>query len=251
MSSKRNSKNESDIEAKQNALKLAEIDLQKYREGEYVQALKDVEGRIETARSDLENVCLGSDGGQSLFCAFTLPEAMDSVVAVEVVVNIQLASGSLPAWWQLAPGGCRFGALHSSAYLPRSSTCVDFWRGEAAGPSQEYLVGVPHLGNQAQIHVAFSVPSNTPRSLDATDLYFAARIDIGDDSTKTCAGCDVPACLVLNSIGIGLPPDRIRALVTPGPGDANRVTWQGGANASCSAVPARRPTWGQLKSLYR
>src|SRR2546425_176891 len=134
------------------------------------------------ARSDLENVCLGSDGGQSLFCAFTLPEAMDSVVAVEVVVNIQLASGSLPAWWQLAPGGCRFGALHSSAYLPRSSTCVDFWRGEAAGPSQEYLVGVPHLGNQAQIHVAFSVPSNTPRSLDATDVYFAARIDIGDDS---------------------------------------------------------------------
>ena len=49
------SQNESDIEAAKNALDLAKIDLKKYVEGEFIQALEDVEGRIETARSDLEN----------------------------------------------------------------------------------------------------------------------------------------------------------------------------------------------------
>jgi HlyD family secretion protein len=48
------SQNESDIEAAKNALDLAKIDLEKYVKGDFVQALKDVEGRIETARSDLE-----------------------------------------------------------------------------------------------------------------------------------------------------------------------------------------------------
>jgi HlyD family secretion protein len=49
------SQNESDIEAQKNALDLARIDLEKYIMGDYVQALKDVEGRIKTAESDLED----------------------------------------------------------------------------------------------------------------------------------------------------------------------------------------------------
>jgi multidrug efflux pump subunit AcrA (membrane-fusion protein) len=48
------SQNESDIEAAKNVLDLAKIDLEKYEKGDFIQSLKDVEGRIETARSDLE-----------------------------------------------------------------------------------------------------------------------------------------------------------------------------------------------------
>ena len=44
-----------DIEKAENARRLAEIDLRKYKLGDYVQALKDVDGRIETAKSDLES----------------------------------------------------------------------------------------------------------------------------------------------------------------------------------------------------
>lgn len=47
--------NETDIEKAKNALDLAKIDLEKYKEGDYQQALLGVEGRIETAKSDLEN----------------------------------------------------------------------------------------------------------------------------------------------------------------------------------------------------
>jgi multidrug efflux pump subunit AcrA (membrane-fusion protein) len=49
------SQNESDIEAAKNVLTLAEIDLKKYKEGDYIQALKDVDGRMEMAKSDLED----------------------------------------------------------------------------------------------------------------------------------------------------------------------------------------------------
>jgi multidrug efflux pump subunit AcrA (membrane-fusion protein) len=45
--------NESAIEAAKNARDLAKIELEKYREGDYVQALKDIDGKIETANSDL------------------------------------------------------------------------------------------------------------------------------------------------------------------------------------------------------
>jgi HlyD family secretion protein len=47
--------NVSDTALAENNYDLAKIDLQKYIEGDYIQSLKDVEGRIETARSDLEN----------------------------------------------------------------------------------------------------------------------------------------------------------------------------------------------------
>lgn len=47
--------NTTEIEKAKNALELANIDLEKYIKGDFVQALKDVDGRIETARSDLES----------------------------------------------------------------------------------------------------------------------------------------------------------------------------------------------------
>jgi multidrug resistance efflux pump len=49
------SQNESDIEAAKNALDLAKLDLEKYRDGDYIQALEMVKGQIETARSDVES----------------------------------------------------------------------------------------------------------------------------------------------------------------------------------------------------
>ena len=46
---------QTDIEKAKNDRDLAKIDLEKYVKGDFIQSLKDVEGRIETARSDYEN----------------------------------------------------------------------------------------------------------------------------------------------------------------------------------------------------
>jgi HlyD family secretion protein len=48
------SQNESDTKTAETVLELARIDLIKYEEGDYPQSLKDVEGRIKIAESDLE-----------------------------------------------------------------------------------------------------------------------------------------------------------------------------------------------------
>jgi multidrug resistance efflux pump len=46
--------NESDIKGAEIAWELAKIDLRKYQEGDYPQSLKDVDGRISSAQSDME-----------------------------------------------------------------------------------------------------------------------------------------------------------------------------------------------------
>jgi|GEM_PF-217409 len=48
------SQNDSDIQTKKTALELAKIDLEKYQKGDFPQKLKDVDGRIKVAESDLE-----------------------------------------------------------------------------------------------------------------------------------------------------------------------------------------------------
>jgi multidrug resistance efflux pump len=48
------SQNESDLQTKRTTLELAQIDLEKYEKGDFPQSLKDVEGRIKIAESDLE-----------------------------------------------------------------------------------------------------------------------------------------------------------------------------------------------------
>ena len=48
------SQNESDIEAAKNTLDLAKIDLEKYKKAEFIQALEDVDGRINVVRADLQ-----------------------------------------------------------------------------------------------------------------------------------------------------------------------------------------------------
>ena len=49
------SQNISDIEAAKNALALAKLEKAKYEEGDYIANLKEIQGKLETAKSDLED----------------------------------------------------------------------------------------------------------------------------------------------------------------------------------------------------
>lgn len=207
------------------------------------------------AQHDLTSGCGQVEGMQSLVCAFRLPHAVDQVIAIEVVVDVQHADAELPPWWELAPLGCREGVLQFSPEAPPGGACVDFWQGEATGPDRPtYIVMEPYgEPNQARIYFGIAVPADQPRTLNDTDMYFAARLDLGNEKTLLCEGCQQPACLVLNSILIGRTPGAPGGdlvLSMPGPDHANWATWQGGG-VDCGAVPVRRSSWGRLKSLYR
>jgi hypothetical protein len=207
------------------------------------------------AQSNLAAACDTDLGEQTLDCAFTLGSALDSVVALEVVIDVQVSGPALPDWWQLAPGGCRENALIGRTVFPAGSPCVDFWRGWASPAKQAYYYGGLPRGGASQARIVLTcalVPDSAVR-LEAATMYHAVRLVLRNQSTTLCDGCAPPACFVLNSILVGRRPDAQGGnllLQAPGPDLANRATWQGGAG-ECAAVPTRPESWSRIKSLYR
>ncbi len=214
---------------------------------------------LGTSAHDRSNPCDTNVGDQKLFCAFRLPFAADSVLGLELVVDVQHSAASMPSWWMFAPGGCRAGSLRPAFDFTGRSSCRDFFLGNATGSLQSYTVGQPHGGaNQARIQMAAAMlPSFGYATLNDTDMYYAAVLTIPNDFTvggTVCSGCAGPACLVLNSILVRRQPGTAGgdiSLTVPGPDGANFATWQGGVGAACAAVPVRAVTWGQIKGLYR
>jgi hypothetical protein len=189
----------------------------------------------------------------SLFPAFVLATAVDSVYAMELVIDVDVAADPLPAWWRLDPTGCRAGGWLASASLLGS--CSDPWAGSGVAAAQGWLPGTPGgSGRHARLLVAAGAAPGSFVTLEPDVPYTACRVVLKSINTLTCAGCSTPACMVFNSLLIRrLPGSSVEEVFlasgeTPG---ANWVKWQGGLGADCAAVPAQRTTWGAVKALYR
>ncbi len=211
-----------------------------------------------TGADDAPAVCLTNEGATELFCAFTLDAPIPDVIGIEVVVDIQHSAGQLPDWWHMqGKGECRDGSLLASGDFSTNGVCVDPWL-NLGGGLVLYDPGLPRgQPSQARIHGTYAIPSDQARELVTGEMYYGLKIVLRNDRSVfpfECTGCTQPACLVLNQITLlrvpSADPPEI-PLVRPGPGNANRVTWKGGTAADCTAVPIRKTTWGQIRSLYR
>jgi hypothetical protein len=208
---------------------------------------------------NIASLCMSNIGSSDLYVAFRMPFPADSVIGLEVVVDVQHASTAMPDWWRFDPGRCRSGQLVAQFEFELNPFCVDPWGADTpAGGLVDYTVGQPRgLPSQARIRTVGSLLPQNPRALNDTDMYYAVRLSIMNGLTAppqtVCTGCPGAACLVLNSILVrrlpGAPGGDVM-LVQPGPGNANFATWQG-TSADCFQVPVRNRTWGQIKSLYR
>jgi hypothetical protein len=213
---------------------------------------------FEPAASPVKVFACSTDSDTlQLHVGFTLGQPVDNVIGLEVVVDIQHESATLPDWWRLDAAGCRAGALRSDARFGAVAGCADPWAGEGVAGFPSYTVTQPRGGaNQARIKAGIGVLPSAPRSLAADTPYHAIRLVLIADKASgigACVGCDQKACMVLNSIWIKRTPGAPGGDVfvsTPGPLEANWATWQG-AGANCSLVPVRRQTWGAVKSFYR
>jgi len=204
---------------------------------------------------DTSIACLTNDGASYLYCAFKLSEAVSDVIGIVVTVDMQHSLGTLPDWWEIqGEGQCRDGQLHVSGDYTQNSVCADPWHNLGEGTTAYY----PQVSEgRMRILGTYAVRSDSARSLAADTFYYGLTIVIGNERTvfpAECAGCNKPACLVLNNIRLLRGPDSVPVEVTiddPGAPGSNHVAWVGGAGADCSAVPVRASTWGRLKSLYR
>lgn len=202
--------------------------------------------------------CNSNIGENDLFCSFRMPYPADSVIGVEIVVDVQHSESPMPDWWRFDPGGCRQGSLGASFDFSTHFACTDFWFETPAGGLSSYTLGEPRgQSNQARILVAAQLLSQNYRQLDDTSLYYAAILQLRHTNTvippAECAGCASAACLVFNGLLVrrlpGAPGGDI-TISTPAPAGGNIATWQGNG-ADCQAVPARATSWGQVKGLYR
>jgi len=209
-----------------------------------------------TAAAQATFSCLDNTGQHELVAGFRLPQPVDSVIGVEVVIDLQIADATLTPWWELQAGGCREFLVNASADVSATS-CANPWGGNGAALVQDYQVGQPRGGaNQARMKVVVAVsPSDSARSLQGGVDYSALRVILPHQKSTglgACSGCSGDACLVLNSIWLRVLPGGSGDvyLEVPASAGAQQVTWQGSA-ADCAAVPVENPTWGRLKQLYR
>jgi hypothetical protein len=220
--------------------------------------------------------CDTNSGSEQLVCSFVLASPMSDVSGNEIVVDIVAGSAGLPAWWALRNiGSCRQTSLTQSLTPPAGSVnCTDWAGGFASGGIGAYNLGF--FGpNSARIVAATAVPASNLASLAANVEYFSMSFLINHAKTVgtgACAGCNVPVCILFQSLNLVTPVSaNNRKLYTGANYQGSQIAlWQNayatGVSLNC---PNNRPcettfgcttydptgthgsTWGAVKALYR
>lgn len=200
--------------------------------------------------------CEFNIGERRLVMTFVPGVAVTDVVGWTLVVDLVSDVTPLPPWWQVQPGGCRPGQMVAGMPSGFEGDCIAPWAANGSAVAQSFLYPRPGGdANQLRVVLGVGVPADQPFSLEAGQKYLAGILVLlfGSTTGEQCPGCSSPVCLVFNSTEIqrlpGAPGPGPGRFETPAPGLGNFCTWGGGT--SCTQVPARSRTWGQIKSLYR
>jgi hypothetical protein len=189
--------------------------------------------------------------------SFKLDQPLSGVVLVEAVIDVIIANSQpVPPWWEFF--GCRLGGIDADTDIhPGAVNCTDWSQAQGiavvAGYNHDGSIAPADTASHRRILVS-AVVSAPGKDLAANTDYFLLNFDLDALNTTGptgCAGCAVPACLVLNSLRFLTSSAAVVTLESPNTPGGNFVTWQGGAGASCALVPVRRTTWGLVKSMYR
>ncbi len=203
--------------------------------------------------------CDTEAGMNTLVASFRLDQPINSVALIEGVLDLIVANGQpVPAWWDFI--SCRPGSLNADATIyATAAACADWSPGTGfAGVIGYDGSGSIAPGDQAshrRIKVACTHDVPQP-NLAASQDYFLFNVQIDnfltiDTGGGECAGCSLPACIVLNSLRFLNTSFQVTLLETPNSAGSNFATWQGGSGANCMSVPVKQATWGAIKSLYR
>lgn len=208
--------------------------------------------------------CDTNAGTSALVGSFVPPADVVDANGLEITVDLASASTDLPAWWQMRIAGtCRQTSLSVALVPPEgSATCLDWYTGLVAGGIADYRMG--HGGrNTVRIVAAVGVSLEALADLTGGTEYFGFQFVLNHARTVgdgACAGCETPVCLVVNTYKVVTPvsANNVRLQGPANGTDSDYATWRGGGvpvtwrGTGCpAATPARRSTWGSVKSLYR
>jgi hypothetical protein len=214
---------------------------------------------------DVTNTCTSNSGAVLMIGSIVSPGLLNAV-GQGVVIDMQEANGGLALsdWWNFGDLACRglSGVQTSSMSLNTAfdalldeGACLNLWQLAASGATS-YQGNNPSNG-RAHITGAFAVANGA--AWPAGSEWYSFRLSVDRRHTvagalPVCAGCLNGACFTFNYAEVNQPagtPGGTAKLTNPA-GKGQSVSYRGGGNLDCAlATPARRATWGQVKSLYR
>ena len=211
--------------------------------------------------------CDTNSGSERMVVSFVPPDGITAFYAIEARLQLMPVDGGQPAWWQLATGGCRTGALSASFSFASLSGCEDPFEFAGVGGASASTV------TPGEFQMVGARNPDTASPLDSTLQYYAGIIVIQHSKstgTGACAGCEVPRGIFLKSLALlstgarydydldsratGVLPAYVNWQCEGEPTfeyDWERGWLLGGWEFTNCATAARRPTWGAIKHLYR
>jgi len=223
-------------------------------------------GNTAGASNDAGAIDCAGGGGVILLAVFQPAEnyndaaTQTQLVGIDMIFDMQVAgtlatNGSAAFWDWDGINGCNVAALLPSRLRPSvgCTTYTNAWSvpnaGEGAG------AGRRSTSTQRVAALCFR-PSGSPLSTVANQQIFGIQLFI-DGSTSleagqggTCGGCTVAAGVVFNACTPGILSGAPTTTLG-GPSLAGNCVGINAGLGLCAAVPTKKHTWGQLKSLYR
>lgn len=189
---------------------------------------------------------------RNIFASVVPPTGLTQYVGHIAVFDLQSATSPLPLWWQFQAGGCRLATSLTAAPAAGVTSCLDLTDNPQFGGIDYAAAGSGP--NRARLRTAYAMDAGLAGPVADTDELTVLQISINNNRTTgagSCAGCNVPVCLVFNSLLLDQVDTNLpRGLVSSG--EQQFVTWQGSVGVACpAATPTQSKTWGQVKSLYR
>lgn len=215
-------------------------------------------GTSGTANSDPALICQGDFGERRLVLSFVPQAEVTQVVGWTLVLDLASDAATLPSWWQVQFGGCRYTVPSQFvAVTPLGGEdCLDPWSATGSALVQSLIYPRPGGdGRQLRVILGVGVAAPDAFTLEPGGQYLAGILAIrfAGTTSNTCPGCAAPVCFVFNSAEIhrtpGAPGGDPAPFVGSSTTNGNQATWAGGIG--CASVPARTRTWGQIKNLYR
>jgi hypothetical protein len=209
-------------------------------------------GNCGTTIATADRAFACNDNGTSFSLVGSYKNGFDvaDFVAISAAVDVTTTGAATPAWFQFGPGGCREGEL-SLNNVGNIAGCTNPYSGANQGGG--FIVENGPSPDRFRVRLDWA--RDIPGPLDGDVLNTAFVIGISsansfDEGFGMCAGCNVPACFVLNAVEVfSQTQDRVRIIESADV--RNYASWQGGSGSCPGATPSRKATWGQVKALYR
>lgn len=215
--------------------------------------------------NDAGAIDCANGGGVTLLAVFQPAEAYNDaangyvLTGIDGILDMQVAgvlspSGSAAFWDWDQVDGCNTAAFSANRKAPTTG-CTGYTNTFNVANAGEGAAAGRRSPNTQRVAFGCFRPAGTPLSTTANQKLFGAQFFIDGSSSLesglgTCGGCPLSAGIVWNACTPGVLNGAPTTVLT-GPSLAGNCTGVNTGVQLCAAVPTKKHTWGQLKSLYR